>query len=88
MRKSRLSRHKQNKLIEHFVAGTTARTAAVLVGVNKSTASYYFYRLRELIFKLLKTLLLSLERSKWILVADARGNEAEALPVKFLYLAF
>src|SRR5210317_954404 len=51
MRKSRLSRHKQNKLIEHFVAGTTARTAAVLVGVNKSTASYYFYRLRELIFK-------------------------------------
>ena len=51
MRKSRLSRHKQNKLIEHFVAGTTARTAAVLVGVNKSTASYYFHRLRELIFK-------------------------------------
>ena len=51
MRKSRLNRHKQNKLIEHFVAGTTARTAAVLIGVNKSTASYYFHRLRELIFK-------------------------------------
>jgi transposase len=51
MRKSRLSRHKQNKLIEHFIAGTTARTAAVLVGVNKSTASYYFHRLRELIFQ-------------------------------------
>ena len=51
MRKSRLGRHKQNKLIEHFVAGTTARTAAVLIGVNKSTASYYFHRLRELIYK-------------------------------------
>lgn len=27
MRKSRLSQHKQNKLIELFVAGVTARTA-------------------------------------------------------------
>jgi transposase len=36
-------------LIEHFVAGTTARTAAALVGVNKTTAAYYFHRLRELI---------------------------------------
>jgi len=36
-------------LVEHFVAGTTARTAAALVGVNKTTAAYYFHRLRELI---------------------------------------
>ena len=50
MRKSRLSNSKQERLIEHFVAGTTSRTAAVLVGVNKSTASYYYHRLRELIF--------------------------------------
>ncbi|HFA8123671.1 TPA: IS1595 family transposase, partial [Neisseria gonorrhoeae] len=28
MRKNRLSRYKQNKLIELFVAGVTARTAA------------------------------------------------------------
>ncbi|MCD8491766.1 MAG: IS1595 family transposase, partial [Geovibrio sp.] len=28
MRKSRLSNIKQERLIEHFVAGTTARTAA------------------------------------------------------------
>ena len=35
MRKSRLSQHKQNKLIELFVAGVTARIAAQLVGVNK-----------------------------------------------------
>lgn len=50
MRKSRLSQGKQERLIEHFVAGTTARTAAALVGVNKTTAAYYFQRLRELIF--------------------------------------
>ena len=49
MRKSRLSRVKQNKLIEHFVAGTTARCAADLIGVNRKTAAYYFHRLREII---------------------------------------
>ena len=51
MRKSRLSKQKQNRLIEHFIAGTTARTAAALVGVNKSTSAYYFHRLRELIYE-------------------------------------
>ena len=50
MRKSRLSWHKQSRLIELFVAGSTARTSAQLVRVNKSTAAYYFHRLRELIY--------------------------------------
>ena len=49
MRKSRLSQAKQNRLMEHFVAGTTARCAAALVGVNSKTAVYYFHRLREII---------------------------------------
>jgi transposase len=49
MRKSRLSVYKQDRLIEHFVSGSTARTAAALVGVNKSTAAYFFHRLREII---------------------------------------
>jgi transposase len=49
MRKSRISHGKQMKLVEHFVAGATARTAGELVGVNKTTAAYYFHRLRELI---------------------------------------
>ena len=49
MRKSRLSNYKQSRLMEHFVAGTTARVAGSLVGVNKSTAAYYFHRLREII---------------------------------------
>ena len=49
MKKSRINKIKQEKLIEHFVAGTTARCAASLVGVNFKTAAYYYRRLRELI---------------------------------------
>lgn len=49
MRKSRLSKHKQSRLVEHFVAGTTARTAASLCGVHRNTAAYFFLRLREII---------------------------------------
>ncbi|MEZ4818488.1 MAG: IS1595 family transposase [Bdellovibrionota bacterium] len=51
MKKSRLSHAKQSKLIEHFVAGTTARCASSLVGVNKTTAAYYYHRLREIIYQ-------------------------------------
>ena len=50
-----MSQAKQNRLMEHFVAGTTARTAAALVGVNKSTAAYYFHRLRQLIHQQIET---------------------------------
>ncbi|WP_182417290.1 IS1595 family transposase [Bartonella sp. HY038] len=49
MRKSRLSKAKQDRLMEHFVACTTARCAADLVGVNFKTSAYYYQRLRELI---------------------------------------
>ncbi len=49
MRKSRLSKSKQDRLVEHFVAGATARCAAALVGVNSKTAVYYFHRLREIV---------------------------------------
>ena len=49
MRKSPLSHDKQDRLIEHVVAGTTARTASVLCGVNHKTRAYYFHHLREVI---------------------------------------
>ena len=49
MRKSRLSHYKQDRLTEHFVSGSTARTAASLCGVNRKTAAFYFLRLREII---------------------------------------
>ncbi|UXN05425.1 IS1595 family transposase [Bartonella sp. HY761] len=46
-RKSRLSQVKQVELIKYFVAGSTARSAAVLAGVNRNTAILYFQKLRE-----------------------------------------
>jgi transposase len=49
MRKSRLSHCKQDRLIEHFVSGSTALTAASLCGVNRKTAAFFFLRLREII---------------------------------------
>jgi transposase len=48
-RKSKISKKKQIKLLELFVSGTTARTAAALVEVNKNTAANYFKKLREVI---------------------------------------
>ncbi len=51
MRKSRISQFKQDRLIEHFIAGTTARTAARLVGVHRNSAALYFHRLRQIIAK-------------------------------------
>ena len=51
MRKSRLSKEKQERLMEHFVSGSTARCASEVVNVNKNTASYFFHRLREVIYQ-------------------------------------
>ena len=48
-RKSRLSLHQQGRLIEYFVAGTTARAAAQLVGIQANTSIRFFMRLRQLI---------------------------------------
>ena len=48
-RRSKLARATQHRLIEHFVAGTPARTAADLVGVNRNTATLYYHKLRETI---------------------------------------
>ena len=51
MRKSRLGKEKQERLMEHFVSGSTARCASELVNVNKNTAAYFFHRLREIIYQ-------------------------------------
>ena len=45
MRKSQLNKVKQDRLIEHFVAGVKARCAVDLVNVNRKTAIYYFHKL-------------------------------------------
>lgn len=48
-RKSRLSGRQQNRLIEHFVAGATARATAEITGINRNTVRVFFLRLRKLI---------------------------------------
>lgn len=48
-RRSRLSPRLQSRLIEHFVAGSTARAASEVTGVNVKTATKFFMRLRYLI---------------------------------------
>lgn len=48
-RRSRLSVRQQQRLIEHFVAGTTARASAEIIGVQANTAIRFFMRLRKLI---------------------------------------
>ena len=92
MRKSRLSLVKQARLIEHFVAGTTARCAADLIGVNRNTAAYYLQRLREIIVDELehesyKTLMVRLKWMRVILEEHAKGVEVGVLQEKCLYLA-
>lgn len=49
IKQSKLTHIQTNKLLEHFVAGTPARTACLLVGVNKITATQFYHRLRVVI---------------------------------------
>ena len=48
VRGSRLSGKQQGRLIDLFVAGSTARAAAEMVGVNLNTARAFSHRLRQL----------------------------------------
>ena len=47
------------RLLEHFVAGTTARAAALLVDVQANTAIRFYQRLRDLIASQLNGYVLS-----------------------------
>lgn len=49
LKHSKLSEKQAIRLCEHFVAGTPARTAAELVGVNKNSATLFYHRLREIV---------------------------------------
>ena len=49
LRHSKLSAKQTFSLCEHFVAGSPARTAAEIVGVNKNTAALFYHRLREIV---------------------------------------
>ena len=47
-KKNRLNWEKQERLIEHIVAGTMILTGARLIGIHCNAAAYSFLRLREL----------------------------------------
>ena len=49
LKHSKLTEKQTERLCEHFVAGTPARTAAALVSVNKNTAALFYHRLREIV---------------------------------------
>ena len=49
LKHSRLSESQHKKLIDFFIVGSTARTAAELVGVNKNTATDFYLKLRQII---------------------------------------
>jgi len=49
LRHSRISAQKSKKRCEFFVAGTPARVAAGIVGVNKNTATLFYQKLRKII---------------------------------------
>jgi transposase-like protein len=49
LKHSKLTTNQTSRLCEHFVAGTPARTAAELDGVNKNSAALFYHRLREII---------------------------------------
>ena len=49
LKHSKLSHFEANRLIEQFVAGTPARTAALLAGVNKVSATNFYHKLRLVI---------------------------------------
>lgn len=91
MRKIRLSWYKKTRLIELFVAGSTARTAANLVGVNKTTASYYFHRLLILIYEnneeagLLEG---EVEADESYFGGRRKGKRGRGASVKYPYLVF
>ena len=53
MTKSRISKFKQMKLIDHFIAGATARCAANIVNVNRNSVTLYFNKLRTIILQYL-----------------------------------
>ena len=68
MRKSRLDSEHQKRLMEHFVAGTTARTAASLTGVNNIQPAITFNVCARSFIRPPRILLHWLVRSKWMRV--------------------
>jgi transposase len=48
-RRSKIRGYQQRKLLELYVGGVPARTAAELAGVNRNTATLYYQKVRQII---------------------------------------
>lgn len=48
-RRCRIEGYRQSKLLEMFVAGVPARTAAELAGVNRHSATLFYHKIRQMI---------------------------------------
>lgn len=82
-----MSWYKQIFLIELFVASTTA----ALVGINKTSASYYFQCLRQLIYdhsEQLELLEGEVEADESYFGGRRKGKRGRGAAGKYLYLAF
>ena len=51
LHRSKLTHFQTERLLEHFVAGTPARTTALLVGVNRNSANLFYMKLRSVIYE-------------------------------------
>lgn len=49
LRHSKITHFQTDRLLEHFVAGTPARTACLLVGLNRNSVTAFYHKLRLLI---------------------------------------
>ena len=80
-RRSRLSKAKRDRLVEHFVAGTTARAAAELVGVHRNTAASFYTRIRTVMPRRPRKPLRFAAKSKWTRVTSVVAARANAVVV-------
>ena len=89
----KLSRSEQLELMKYFVAGSTARTAADLVGIHRNTAIRFFHKLREKIAlsssKIEASNFVGKSNSmKVILVEHAKENGVEVPLERWPFLVF
>ena len=82
-RRSLLSGKQQGRLIDLFVAGATARTAAEIAGVSRNTARTFYHRLRKLIASKLPSYDLSgfIEADESYFGGVRKGNRGRAASI-------
>jgi transposase-like protein len=77
--------------MQFFIAGTPARTAAELAGVNRNTANLFYKKLRKIIVHFTEQESpffdgeIEVDESYFVLAESAKANGDGALPARFLY---